>query len=333
MRRRFLTGVMITAGILLFSSAYASDYVGMVTGSKTGTYIQFGRDIARVCARYGLNIKVKESEGSLKNIQRMNSRENAAFGIVQSDVLGILEAKQPQVAKRLRMVYPLYNEEVHLLARKEIRRLEDLEGKVVATGTKGSGNWLTFANLLYKTKVKPRQKVTDMKPLDAVIAVLEGKVDAMIYVSGKPVALFEKLEQLKKKPRLGRLMEGVHFVPLNDPALLKEYYVSSSIGPSDYSWVESRTPTIAVKALLVSFDFSSQSTAYYKNRCQSLGVVAKAISDNLDELKRTGHKKWQMVHLDASVGRWKRDRCAHPSLDTPKSSDELYDALQDIFGE
>lgn len=327
--RRFLY-VAAALFSLPLATLQASEPVGMVTGSKAGTYIQFGRDIARVTARYGLAIQVKESEGSLNNIERMNSKENAAFGIVQSDVLGILKTNQPEVARHLRMVYPLYNEEVHILARKQIRSFADLQGKRVATGTKGSGNWLTLANLLHTMGVKPSERVTDLKPLDALIAVLEGKIDAMIYVSGKPVSLFEKLQQLRENPRFSRLIQEVHFVPLREPEMLKSYYVPSEIGPSDYPWLSATVPTIAVKALLVSFDFSRQNTPYYQNRCKSLKTMAQAIRENLPDLRQNGHEKWRSVDLNASVGQWQRDVCAHPRS-TGAESGELYDALQHLF--
>lgn len=322
--------VFMVFGYVTVLHAQAGEVVGMVTGAKTGTYIQFGKDIARVAAKYGLNIQVKESQGSLDNIKRLNSRENAAFGIVQSDVLGILYTNKPEVAKRLRMVYPLYNEEVNLLARKSIRRFSDLEGKAVATGTKGSGNWLTLANLLHQTGVRPSRKITDLKPLEAVISVLEGKIDAMIYVSGKPVKLFSKLEQLKKNPKFQDLMSTIHFVPLNDPTLLEGYYVASTIGPDDYAWLSQKVPTLAVKALLVAFDFSRQHTAYYRSRCHSLNILGNAIRENINDLKRNGHPKWQSVNLNTAVGRWKRDTCSHPES-SKSSSNDLYDELQDLF--
>ncbi len=115
--------------------------IGMVTGSKTGTYIRFGRDIAKVAKYKGVDIIVKQSEGSLANIRRMMSKENAALGIVQSDVLGFLktssEANMRRISSRLRLVFPFYNEEVHLFARKEIQQLSDLNGKRVASVPKG----------------------------------------------------------------------------------------------------------------------------------------------------------------------------------------------------
>lgn len=315
----------------LFAFSGQTDaFVGMVTGSETGTYFQFGKDIANLCKNYGLDIQVKKSEGSLDNIERMESRENAAFGIVQSDVLGVLYLQKPEVAKKLRMIYPLYNEEVHILARKEITSFEDLDGKTIASGTRGSGNWLTLACLLQKMRVKPARQITDLKPLDALVAVLEGKVDAMIYVAGKPVKLFSKMDQLYKEPKFKPLIDNVHFIAMNDPEMLKEYYVSSTLNPTDYDWMREKTPTIAVKALLVSFDFSGSQNAYYQERCRQLKSLSAAIRDNLYSLKKNGHEKWQDVNLETEIGRWNWDVCAHPAKTGQKKVD-LYDTLQKMF--
>src|SRR5690348_7575463 len=92
---RWSCGVMLIClnllGYVPQLQAQGSDKaLSMVTGSPTGTYIVFGQDIARVTRPTGLHILVKDSEGSLDNIRRLVSRENAALGIVQSDVLGFL---------------------------------------------------------------------------------------------------------------------------------------------------------------------------------------------------------------------------------------------------
>jgi hypothetical protein len=41
-----------------------------------------GRDVAGVAKAAGLDILVKESQGSIDNVKRMDSQENAALGIV-----------------------------------------------------------------------------------------------------------------------------------------------------------------------------------------------------------------------------------------------------------
>ena len=130
--QRFLAGWTIS--ILLSSLCCPYDgwaeALGMVTGSKTGTYIRFGQDIAGAAKQLGLEIEIKESEGSIDNIRRLTSAENAAFAIVQSDVMGYLSrSEEPQmrrIASQLRLIFPFYNEEIHLLARQDIQRFEDL---------------------------------------------------------------------------------------------------------------------------------------------------------------------------------------------------------------
>src|SRR5690242_2080317 len=68
----------------------AEETLGIVTGPKTGTYYAIGKDIAQVAAKSNITVDVKPSQGSIDNIKRINSSENAALGIVQSDVLGFL---------------------------------------------------------------------------------------------------------------------------------------------------------------------------------------------------------------------------------------------------
>jgi TRAP transporter TAXI family solute receptor len=304
--------------VLLVKPAVGEEGVGMVTGSSTGTYFRFGQDMARVAAQEGLQLLIKESEGSLANIQRLNSQrsnssENATLGIVQSDVLGFLatstQEESRQVASQLRLIFPLYREEVHLFARKNIQRFQDLAGKRLIVGSEGSGNWLTSTHLLWITGVRPSEPLVELSPEKAVTAVLEGKADAMVFVTGKPAPLFTNLEKLQSSSAYGHLLEEVHFVPLDHEGMLKEY-VPAEIGPNDYPWLNKTIPTIAVKAVLVSFDFSGRHSDYYRLRCKQLSVLGKAVREHFDELKKTGHTKWNEVHLDEPLNIWKRDTCS-----------------------
>ncbi len=304
------------------------DPIGIVTGSKTGTYIQFGQDIANVAKTVGLNIMVKDSQGSINNIKRINSKENAAFGIVQSDILGFLTRSKllesRQVASQLRLIFPFYNEEVHLFANKSIKSFSDLQGKRIIVGTEGSGTWLTAINLLQLGGITSAKRI-HQPPLEGVTTVLKGEADAMFYVAGKPVKLFSKLSTLAKKPDFAPLLANTHFVPLNDPRMLTEYQ-PAEISPSDYSWMEDTIPTIAVKAVLMSFDFSARQNAYSRKRCRQLELLGQAIRDNLDSLRKKGHPKWKEVDLDEKVGTWKLDTCSRSnSSDHEKKSNKSND--------
>ena len=313
---------LILIGIFLFTPlASAQEEMGMVTGSQQGTYFRFGQEIADKAKKVGLEIVVRESEGSLDNIKLMISKENAAFAIVQSDVLSFLkrsnEPELKQVSKKLRLIFPFYNEEVHLFARKEIKQFSDLQGKRLVLGKQGSGNWLTSVNLLKITGVKPGESLY-LSPADAVVAVLNEKADAMIYVAGKPVALFTKLNDLKSDQQLAPLLDKVHFVPLDDPRILQEY-IPSTISSNDYSWFSGQIPTVAVKSALVSFDFSGKNNNYFKMRCEQLSRLGQVVRDNIDVLKRDGHPKWKEVDLEGQINIWQLDSCSRSGKSTPMS--------------
>jgi TRAP-type uncharacterized transport system substrate-binding protein len=150
----------------------------IVTDTTTVIYIQFGQDIAKVALSAGLDSLDKESEQSIDNIRRLVSAENAALGIVQSDVLGFLSrSTDPQVRRivsRLRLIFSFYNEEVHLLARTDIQRFEDLNGRRMVVGSQPSGNWVTSSNLLRMLNVNPADLIELPDP-EGVSAVRTGK--------------------------------------------------------------------------------------------------------------------------------------------------------------
>lgn len=315
--------------MLAFLSTVQAETVGMVTGSKTGTYIQFGKQISEVSKQQGVNIEVKESKGSIDNIKRIISTENAAFAIVQSDVLGYLKksksAKMKETANKLRMIFPFYNEEIHLFANTSIRSIEDLNGKRVIVGSQGSGTNMTVENLMKIANVKPALSIYD-SPKKGVSMVVRGKADAVFYVAGKPVTLFSNLFKTQDSG-LREKLSSVHFVPLDDKNMLSEY-VRAKLEPEDYNIISKPVPTIAVKAMLISFDFSSNSSPYYKKRCQQLRKIGLAIREGIDNLKQTGHPKWKTVDLGASVGEWRKDKCAH-SIASEKTVETLSDDPDD----
>lgn len=311
------------------STALADEDLAIVTGLKTGTYYAFGKDIADLAAKNGIVIDVKPSEGSIDNIKRINSAENAALGIVQSDVLGFLaRSKNPdsmRMATSLRMIFPFYNEEVHILARKEIRDFSDLQGKNVAIGEEGSGNMLTAINLFAMMDVTPAD-TQRISPSEGVVAVLSGKLDAVVFVAGKPVRLFKNLEDLGKpeNKKYSPMLEQVHFLPLDNPKMLEEYKPAVITG-ADYDFVKEDVKTIAVQAVMISHDFSQGN----RKRCERMGALARILRDGLPELKEKGHPKWKEVNLDDGSGLWQKDACAWAD---GKTSSSLGADLLNVIG-
>jgi len=321
--RRFVAPVLATIILCTFpiaasaqndtSSSHESNNnenfsLKMVTGSTTGTYYRFGQEIQEALGQDGVAIEVDESTGSIDNIKNI-SRGEATLGIVQSDVLGFLQrSKEPQsrkLADNLHLVFPFYNEEVHILAGKHIRSLQDLRGKTIVVGPKGSGSWLTAINLLTLTNVKPAKSLREQAE-KGLILVLKGQADAMVFVGGKPVTLFKNMDALREHDQYKDLLKNVHILPLTDPRLLTEY-AKSTITPEDYSFVTTPVETVAVTAVLVSYGTSEKDNS---TRCQEIKAFSDSMFANVTDLKESGHSKWQEVELSADVGTWRREPCS-----------------------
>ena len=154
---------VLSLAVGLVPAAHAVD-MGVITGGEKGTYYQFGLNFQALGRANGINMNVHTSKGSVENIYAVYQRPGIQLGIVQSDVLAFVARVQTdealkRIAKKIKMVFPLYNEEVHLLARKGINSFDDLAGKRVAIGREGSGTYLTVRLLFKVSEVAPREMV------------------------------------------------------------------------------------------------------------------------------------------------------------------------------
>jgi hypothetical protein len=105
------------------------------------------------------------------------------------------------------------------------------------------------------------------------------------------------------------MLQQVHFLPLDSPKMLEEYK-PARITHEDYSFVREPVPTIAVQAMLISYDFSQSKPS--KKRCEKLAALTKQIRQELPTLREKGHPKWKEVNLDADTGLWRKDSCVWP---------------------
>lgn len=308
--------VALVAACLLPSLAGAAD-ITLLTGPKTGTYYAIGRDISKLAGDKDISIDIESSEGSVENIKRVARDKNLTLGIVQSDVLGFLSRSQnpgsKQIVSSLGIVFPFYQEEVHVLAREEIGEFKDLQGKRVAVGEENSGHMLTAVNLFAIEQIVPSE-INKITPEEGVVAVLKGDLDAVVIVGGKPMKIFKNMEDLAspEHQKYSLLLQHVHFLKLNNAKFYEEYE-PTEITPQDYSFVKTIIPTIAVQAALVAYQPAPAKTKQQKKaleqRCTILRDFASTIRTNLPALHENGHPKWKEVNLGGSVTGWKKDAC------------------------
>ena len=277
------------------SPLLAATDMGIVTGGTKGTYIQIGYDISKLVKQEGIYLDVHPSNGSLDNVADVYERKDIQLGIVQSDVLASIRSSGDDqlntIAKQIRMIFPLYNEEVHVLTSRSIKSFADLEGKIVAIGSEGSGTALT-ASLLFEIAGVTPGEVKHIDAKKALMLLRSEVIDAMFYISGYPVSLFSSI-----------YTENLHLLPITDQRIA-EHYVSSTIPAETYSWQKEPVKTFAVKAVLMSYGYDTS----HKN-CKNVGEVGKIIYSNEGWLKKNGHEKWEHVNLDAKLAGWEQYKC------------------------
>jgi TRAP transporter TAXI family solute receptor len=323
-----LTGIILAAAFVITTSAAIAQDMGIVTGSKRGTYYQFGLNMSELVKSKGVRLRVDESQGSIQNVFAVFKAPDTQMGIVQSDVLAFVAKIQTdptlqRIAAKTRMVFPFYNEEVHLLANSEVKDFDDLSGKIVAIGEEGSGIYLTARLLFEASGVKPRDMLS-VGPVDALALLKKGDIDALFYVAGYPVKLFT--EDVTADDKLA-------LVDITNKNIL-EFYPAVQIPANTYGWQRQAVNTVAVKAVLISYDFRGMN-------CENVGKFSKIVYDNLAWLKANGHPKWKTVDLNAQLKGWEQYDCvtkviqpaARRAPEKPRVVNPVLDAIKKMFSE
>lgn len=307
--------------------ALAAD-MGLITGGERGTYYQFGLNLQKLVKESGINLSVYNSKGSVENIFAVYQRPGVQMGIVQADVLAFVARVETdpvlkRIARKTRLVFPLYNEEVHLLGRRDITEFDGLADRRVAIGREGSGTYLT-ARLLFKvSEINPREMVL-IDTEEALAALKAGRIDAMFYVVGFPAKLFTEHVIAEDKLAL---------IPILNKSIT-EFYPRAEIPANTYAWQPNPISTVAVKAALVSFDFR-------RAHCENVGRFAEILASNMAWLTNNGHPKWKAVSLDFPLKGWEQYDCVKKYLRKPIRTvpeqdagiNPVLEAIKQILGE
>ena len=307
--RLFLLAFLASLMFAAFGMKAAELEKNIMTGGPKGTYIQIGRNISDVLKTCGQTLNVVESAGSLENFAGVRNRKNTQFGIVQSDLLEYLktfesnDADVQKAVKGVRIMFPLYNEEVHVLAKTDIASLKDLAGKKIAVGKTDSGTYLTSSLMLDILQVKGGDRLT-INPDEALPKLLSGEIDAMFYVAGAPTTIF-KTDTIDGSK--------YHLLPITEAPLLATY-VKSTIPAGTYPFQKDALDVVAVKAVMMTFEYDPKKNAYHKQSCAAVADISSLILSNLDQLQATGHPKWKTVDLTALPPGWKVANCVKTGM-------------------
>ena len=283
------------------AECYAAGEYKIVTASERGTYIQIGRDIASlVAAPVGIDLEVLPSAGSAENVRRLRYEPGVKLAIVQSDVYQAFldlarggNREAGDIIRPLRVIMPLYNEEIYFLARadSQFNYVHEIRDARINAGEIGSGTALTTATLyrLMFGGAMPEASTTFLTNENALVKLIDDKtVDVVAVVAGQPAKL---LADMKPEARQFIKVLRVDSTHPSTQLALRTYFAATVRATSYPNLLAEDVPSFAVRAFLVTYDYNLAQTR------QSLTRFAQSLCQNFSALQAKGHPKWREVQL------------------------------------
>jgi uncharacterized protein len=171
-----------------------ADTLTISAGRPGGMYQEHALQYAQALRRRGVEVKVLESAGTGENLLRLaddSAQVQAAF--IQGGYA--LSEANPALAADLETIAQIDIEPVWVFTRlKDLDSLHRLQGTRVAIGQLGSGSRAVALRMLEQVRLEPKDLVvSETVGLEAVAALREGRIDAMIFVASPTAPLVQAL--------------------------------------------------------------------------------------------------------------------------------------------
>ena len=283
------------------ASAYGAAAFKIVTADPRGTYFAIGNDLAKfVAPQADIDLEVVSTDGSAANIRLLREAPGVKFAIVQADVYQAFVdrgAQKNREAMRmiapLRVILPLYNTEIHYIARadSEFNYLHDLKNARINGGLVGSGAAFithTLYRMMFNAPM-PEQNASFLPNDQALIKLITDRsIDVAVVAAGQPAPIIANM-----KPEAQKFIKLLKFDPSHPTSKLPlTIYAPSVVRASSYpNILTADFTTIAVGAFLVTYDYNLQTTIDYLTR------FARSLCQNFATLQAKGHPKWREVSL------------------------------------
>jgi len=281
--------LLLISAILFNSSLFAQ--LPILSGPSGSTYYQLVEDINNILGADGEKLLInEETGGAVTNFEKLVDK-NTPFklALIQEDVLYLMQGydalNNTERTKAIKVIYPMANEEIHLLTRQssDIKHLKDLAKHKAAIGNKNQGTYATATLVERRSKVFFESYNTHFDQALKDLAL--NRIDAFFMVGSAPIA------KLDLNPAI--MVDGLAMVPLEDFNGWAKYYHPATIAKEDYKWLEVDVPTFAVKTLLIVNE-----SKLNEDDKKKIAELMQNLQSNLPSLIIKGHSAWKNVDLN-----------------------------------
>ncbi|MGC2340565.1 MAG: TAXI family TRAP transporter solute-binding subunit, partial [Methyloceanibacter sp.] len=201
-----------------------TDWLGVIAGDDAGSETELAAEMAKLFASQApLRVAPVPGDSGLQNISRLLNDPHIDAGFVSTDVLAEAKAQGavPNLVDRLQVVARFCPQEVHVLARDDIKSITDLAGKKVNFGPAGGSSAVTTTILFKALKIGIEPVALDSRA--AIIELTQGAIAADVIVGAKPVPVIADIPSGK----------GLHLLPIDFGGNLEDAYLPTGFDHDD----------------------------------------------------------------------------------------------------
>lgn len=262
-------------------SLTSNSQINIVSGLEDEVYNQFAKDIAN---NTKVATKIYTTEGSSDNLNVLLS-DSIQIAFMQYDVLHDYGVNNEKSKEFIKVFLPLYSEEIHIVTLKSsgINELTDIIEKRIGVGDSSSGSYFTAKHIEEISGIKWKLIQVDFQ--SSINALINGKIDAFLFVGAAPVNLL-----LNQPQEIADRLSLVSF-NLNSG---DDCYSKTIIPANTYSWQKEPIKTYVVKSLLVvnTNNIDIKMAAKIDSLYDDLKYNLKGI-----QLNKFSHPKWKSVEF------------------------------------
>ena len=283
----------IGALLLAFASVAQAQNISIGTGGTGGVYYPLGGGMAAVLSKHvpGMQATAEVTGGSVANLQLINTGK-PYIGLTMADATLDAYKGQDKFAGKpvpVRTLAVLYPNRMHVVTTTAtgIKKIADLKGKRVSTGSGGSATEVMAFRVIEAAGLDKDKDMTRERlgVAESVSALKDRKIDAFFWVGGLPTAA---VTDLANSP--GVTIQMIDHADLV-PAMNKKYgnlYVKDTISKDVYKGMAADNQQATVMNILVTHEKMDEKTAYN---------IVKTIFEKRDELIAV-HKEAQNIKLE-----------------------------------
>jgi hypothetical protein len=242
--------------------------LSIATGGTGGVYYPYGGGIAKIISENIPNVEAtaEVTAASVDNLKFLRDRK-ADIAFVTADTLfdavegrDVFEGSKLPV-RALASLYENYTQ-VLTLDSSGVKTLSDMKGKVISTGSPGSGTEVTAFRVLEAVGINPATDIRkqSLGVVQSVDALKDGKIDAFFFNGGLPTAA---ILDLAHSPGFRvRMVANAEALAVLHRNYGESLYALGIVPAGTYAGVEEDIPVVSITNILAVHENMPEQLAF-----------------------------------------------------------------------